>query len=404
MENNIVKVFREHFIKKIDDKLLKALFNFKINWLKKDENHIAFLGGNLFGPNPVIFEDNDRRMFFEIIGIDNAKELKVDINIAIALKEDEKREVASDEFNLAILWLCHEYSIYYKNDVKKYHEAVDLIYFIFAVKVFGSRYAKWFSQYKLDNDIAKVVYEKLSDKFLIKKYNNWQEVIQHLGTKLYSTEESGFDSRIKNLNTVDAMYIAADIHGSINSLIRNIYNSTLVVKASGEKIRSVSSIESNGEEETVREKIDNPIKYVTYMKDIVAIEANFIDFDVTDIVIHLFPKIKDKIFKQILQVISHSTFMHPDINEYFIEKPIVLSMDYLGTNKHLDYLDSIENTVVALKNYWSSSRIREKEAVIVKDKIRDFLKENTSYTTNHILSNIVLAVIMYVFLKAIKYR
>lgn len=402
MEKNIVSVFRDHLTKKIDKNLLKELFNFKINWIKKNEDHIAFLGGNLFGPNPIVFSDNERRVFFEIIGIDNDKEFKADLDILPDIVID--REVSSDEFNLAIICLCHEYSIYYKDDSKKYQEAVDLIYFIFAAKVFGSRYAKWFYKYKTDVDVAKLVFEKLSDKFLIKKLNNWQQVIQHLGMKLYSTEESGFDSRIKNLTTVDAMYIVADIHGSINSLIRNIYDITKAVSMSGEKIKSVSSIDMSGEEDSIKDKIDNPIKYVTYMKDIVGIESSFIDFDITDVVINLFPKIKDKIFKQILQVISHSTFTHPDINLYFIEKPLVLSMDYLGSNKHLDYLDNIESTVVALKNYWSSSRIKEKEAVIVKDKIRDFLKENSSYTTSHILSNIVLAVIMYVFLKAIKYR
>ena len=79
-------------------------------------------------------------------------------------------------------------------------------------------------------------------------------------------------------------------------------------------------------------------------------------------------------------------------------------MEYLGSNKHLDYLDNIEKTVLSLKNYWSSSRIKEKEAIETKDKIRDFLKNNTNYTTNHILSNIVLAIIIYVFLKSIKYR
>ena len=140
------------------------------------------------------------------------------------------------------------------------------------------------------------------------------------------------------------------------------------------------------------------------MKDIVGSEDSFIDFSITDIVIHLFPKIKDKTLKQILQVVSHSVFMSPDINKYFIEKPIILSMEYLGANKHLDYLDNIEKMLLSLKNYWSSSRIKEKEAIETKDKIRDFLKNNTTYTTNHILSNIVLAIIIYVFLKSIKYR
>lgn len=400
--DKLVSTFREHSLKKIDDKILRELFNFKSNWIKKSEHHMLFLGGNLFGPNPIVFSDNDRRIYFDIIGIDDDKELKIDIDKVDGIFPE--REVSSDEFNLSIVWLCYEYSILFKNNEQKYRDAVDLIYFIFAVKVYGSRYAKWFNKYPLDNDTAKAVFEKLTDKFLIKSLGNWQSVIKHSGEKLYSTDQSGFDSRIKNLNAENAIYVVADIHGTINSLIKNIYNITKEVKASGDRIRSTSAFDTSGDEISLKDKIDTPLKYITYMKDIVGSEDSFIDFSITDIVIHLFPKIKDKTLKQILQVVSHSVFMSPDINKYFIEKPIILSMEYLGANKHLDYLDNIEKMLLSLKNYWSSSRIKEKEAIETKDKIRDFLKNNTTYTTNHILSNIVLAIIIYVFLKSIKYR
>jgi hypothetical protein len=62
----------------------------------------------------------------------------------------------------------------------------------------------------------------LGIKFLIKSLGNWQQVIKHSGEKLYSTDQSGFDDRIRNLNAENAIYVVADIHGTINSLIKNI--------------------------------------------------------------------------------------------------------------------------------------------------------------------------------------
>ena len=237
--SDIVELFRDYSKKKINESLLKELRSFKNNWIKKNENHINFLGGNLLGPNEIVFSDADRITYFDIIGIYNSKELGNDIlnlkDILALKKEAEKegkkgeRKVSFDVFNLSIIWLCHEFSIYYKDDIKKYHEAVDLIYFIYAVKVFGSRYILFFSKYSLEVETAKAVYEKLSGKFLIKKYDNWDRVINHLGKKLYSTEESGFDSKVRNMNTIDSMYIAQDLHGSITSIFKNIFEVTLEV-------------------------------------------------------------------------------------------------------------------------------------------------------------------------------
>lgn len=409
--SDIVELFRDYSKKKINESLLKELRSFKNNWIKKNENHINFLGGNLLGPNEIVFSDADRITYFDIIGIYNSKELGNEIlnlkDILALKKEAEKegkkgeRKVSFDVFNLSIIWLCHEFSIYYKDDIKKYHEAVDLIYFIYAVKVFGSRYILFFSKYSLEVETAKAVYEKLSGKFLIKKYDNWDRVINHLGKKLYSTDESGFDSKVRNMNTIDSMYIAQDLHGSITSIFKNIFEVTLEVKEAGEKLRTTSSIDTTGEEDQIKNLLDSPVTYVEYMKNIVVSQTGFVDFTVVDIITSIYPKINDKIFKQTLTAISMHALEDKVINEYFIEMPILLSIEYLGNTSN-NYTSNIESVVVALKNYWSSSSVKQKDVNITKDKIRKFLEKNTTYSSKHIISNMVLAIIMYVFIKAVR--
>lgn len=400
--SELIQAFRKHMTKEVNEELLKELNNFKINWIKKNDGHINWLGGNLFGPDPIVFSTDDRNSFFNVVGFTDPLDFK---RTLFGIKDLNKYGVvAKDDFNQVILCLIHEYSIYFKSDTKKYHEAVDLIYSIYAFKVFGSKYSKWFWKYQLEIDVAKLVFEKLSDKFLIKKLENWGEVIQHFGMKLYSTDESGFDKRMKNLKALDAGYIANDLHGTINSVVKNIYDITKTIKSSGEKIRATTSIEGIGEEASVRDIIDSPTKYMTFLKDIVLSEHDFVDFAVVDITLAIFPKIRDSIFKQVLSTISVNALQNPDINQYFIESNITVSLDYIGTAKDIDFNTDLEEIVKSLRNYWSSSRIKEKEALIVKEKVREFLKQNTTYTTGHIISNLVLAVIMYIFLKAVKYR
>lgn len=58
--------------------------------------------------------------------------------------------------------------------------------------------------------------------------------------------------------------------------------------------------------------------------------------------------------------------------------------------------------MVALKNYWSSSSVKQKDVNTTKDNIRKFLEKNTTYTSKHIVSNMVLAIVMYVFIKAVR--
>lgn len=410
--SDIVELFRS-YSKKIDERLIKELKNFKNDWIRKKESHINFLGGNLLGPYEIIFSDADRTTYFNILGIYDFKELGQDI---LKLKDIQEikdkamkegkakgdRKVSFDVFNLSILWLCHEYSIIYKNDLKKYQEAVDLIYFIYAVKVFGSRYILFFSNYSLEIETAKAVYEKLSGKFLIKKYDNWDRVINHLGKKLYSKDESGFDSRIRNLTTIDGLYMAQDLHGSITSIYKNIFEVILEVKKSGEKLRTTSSVDTTGEEDQIRDLIDSPVTYIEYMKNIVVSQTGFVDFAVVDIVVDIYPKINEKIFKQTLTAISMSALEDKTINDYFIEMPILLSIEYLGSSTGANYVANIESAVVSLKNYWSSSSVKQKEVTLTKEKIRKFLEKNTTYSSKHIISNMVLAIIMYVFIKAVR--
>lgn len=409
--SDIVELFRS-YSKTIDERLIRELKNFKNDWIKKRESHINFLGGNLLGPYEIIFSDADRATYFDILGINDYKELGQDIlnlkdiiDIKKSAEKDGKkgdRKVSFDVFNLSIIWLCHEYSIVFKNDIKKYHEAVDLIYFIYAAKVFGSRYILFFSNYSLEVETAKAVYEKLSGKFLIKKYDNWDRVINHLGKKLYSTDDSGFDSKIKNINTIDSLYIAQDLHGSITSIYKNIFEVIMEVKKSGEKLRTTSSVDSTGEEDQVRDLLDSPVTYIEYMKNIVVSQTGFVDFAVVDIITDIYPKINEKVFKQTLTVISMYALEDKTINDYFIEMPILLSIEYLGSSSGSNYATNIESTVVALKNYWSSSSVKQKEVTVTKEKIRKFLEKNTTYTSKHIISNMVLAIIMYVFIKAVR--
>lgn len=409
--SDIVELFRS-YSKTIDERLLRELKNFKNSWIKKRESHINFLGGNLLGPYEIVFSDADRITYFDILGIYDSKELGQDIlslkdivDIKKSAERDGKksdRKVSFDVFNLSIIWLCHEYSIIFKNNIKKYQEAVDLIYFIYAAKVFGSRYILFFSKYSLDVETAKAVYEKLSGKFLIKKYDNWDRVVNHLGKKLYSTDNSGFDSKVRNMNTIDSLYIAQDLHGSITSIFKNIFEVIVEVKKSGEKLRTTSSVDTTGDEDQIRDLIDSPVTYVEYMKNIVVSQTGFVDFAVVDIITDIYPKINEKIFKQTLTSISMYALEDKTINDYFIEMPILLSIEYLGSSTGSNYATNIESTVVALKNYWSSSSVKQKEVTVTKDKIRKFLEKNTTYSSKHIISNMVLAIIMYVFIKAVR--
>ena len=82
--------------------------------------------------------------------------------------------------------------------------------------------------------------------------------------------------------------------------------------------------------------------------------------------------------------------------------PILLSIEYLGSSSGNNYTSNIESVVVALKNYWSSSSVKQKDVTKTKDNIRKFLEKNTTYTSKHIVSNMVLAIIMYVFIIAVR--
>jgi hypothetical protein len=286
-------------------------------------------------------------------------------------------------------------------DIGKYRdEAIREAYYIFAYKAISSLIT-WYFNYDLDVPTAKAVYERLSNRFLIKKLGSWQAVFTERANDVLP---GGLHwNRVIRYSTDDATRMVADLQGRIRDLVKNIYEIIVEVKEANEKINSSSMIGNVGEDdqEGIVDQIDRPDIYYKYITGIIASPVDFINDDYVYLVCKLTNlKQTDKLVDT-LRYIS-ANIHNNKVNTKFVETSINATFKYLRTKgiTH-DYKKRIYEILLHMKGYWSSSSVRDKDILEAKKYVKNIIKTATGIKTEWVLSTICISILIYVFLRAI---
>ncbi|MCI4435728.1 MAG: hypothetical protein JHC33_02810, partial [Ignisphaera sp.] len=256
-----------------DVKLLMEFKKYRLNWAQKNSSHIEFLGSNLTGVHNIRYSSVDEDMLFiDILNVDQNK-LRNDLYLVPGINKAHK--VASNVTYITLVYLMHMFSqSKLKNDDKS--DAIKELYYIFAYKAISSLYTNYFP-YPVSESVAKMVYERLSNRYLIKKLGTWQDVLEYRTRDLL---HGGIHyNRILNLNTDNATRIIADMQSRLRENIKEIYNVLVEVNASNERIYSSSMIQTDEEGESTRDITVRPDNYILYINSIIRNENDFINDD-----------------------------------------------------------------------------------------------------------------------------
>jgi len=101
-------------------------------------------------------------------------------------------------------------------------DAILEIYYLFAYKAMSSLITHYFNKYNLDIAIAKAVFERLSEKFILKKKGNWQGVFTHQAGVILP--DGIYYPKLVRFNTIDATDIASGLQTRIRDLFKNVYS------------------------------------------------------------------------------------------------------------------------------------------------------------------------------------
>jgi len=379
---------------KFNNKLFKELRNFRITWMQKSPDYIDFLGGKNLGVHPIRFSSvDDELLFVDILNLDMD-----DIRSRVYNTKgiDKNWKISSNPYYNVLMYMC--YRFYNSKDINKSHieDAVTELFIIYYYKVIGSLLSRYF-QFNVSEDIAKATVERLSNKSLIKRLDNWQEVIEY-SAKVILPKGIHYD-RIRKFNGTDPMTILNDTQGRIRDIFKKIYVVMLEVVEDNEKITKSSLIKEDEDGSTIVDVTNRPDKYISYCNSIISNRSEFLNDEIIKLVSKLTNNKNIDMVKDSLGYIS-DTIKQDELG--VIEYIIVNSIEHLNNNGiSNDYINNIVVVIKRLKGFWSKNPGSDKLLKKNKEYIINKVKNSTNKITSWKITSTTTTILVYIFIRSI---
>jgi len=399
MKRTILDVFEDHLGHiKFDKEFYVAVSRFRTGWATKNNDNIEFLGSNLLGSNPIRFTALDEEtLFLDILEVDK-NELKKDLHSIKGI--DPSRAVTSNVFYLTMTYLMHGFTVS-KHIGKDRDNAVREVYYIFAYRAMSSLISHYF-KYDVERSIAVAVNEQLSNKFLIKKLGTWQKVFEYRSDAVI--QPKGLHAkRVYTYTTDDAVRIVMDLQGRIRETVKNIYLVLIDVNENNNKVKvtSLDKTDIDGES-VISDIVDRPDMYIIYIKDIVYKYNDFIKDDLMHVIANILNMPNTKDLYETLTYISENSMRDIKGTGFLIEASIDIPIEYLSKQQILsNYQSDINQILIMLKNYYTGSRVDNKDMDKVKKMLKKIYMHATGKKNKTAVSNIRVGVMLYIILRAL---
>ncbi len=395
----ISEVFIKHVgIIKVDKKLYLKLRNFKNNWIYRQESHINFMSSNLIGVDKIRFTKSDEEELYALFNVDYIS-LRDDLYTLPDIYKD--RHVSSNPRYLLLLYIAHLVfvsSISTKNKNKLLLE----IYIILAIEIFSSLMVNYY-KFELDHDIAVVVFEKLSNRFILKRVGSWQKLFEEKAEDIYYPK-SVHSKRLKTFKTIDATYMIIDIQGKLRSIMKEMTKVVYEVIEVNESrhTRSLLVKDTEGNEKLLDVMNANET-YHTSIKAIIFKKNEFINEEYIAIMKELYRNLHEKELRSTLEYLTDNYIDNKKEIDELIETSINANIKYLYLSKlYPPYDKSIISIVKFLRGYWINSKVKDLDNKKFKKIAHTFVKKATGKNTNRIIVTVVIALSIYIMLMAIR--
>ena len=405
MYKDLLEVFDKHASHiKFDYELLNNIANNNRRWEQKDNDYIAFLGGDVLGVHPIRYSSIDEEYFFVNVLKINEPELRADIYNTKGI--DKTRNISSNSTYLTCLWLMYGFrnSKYIKD--KDRDECIKECYLQFAYKAFSSLVAHYFSNYNADESQARLVIERMNNKFLIKKLGTWKEVFDYNATIVMSkspmtgTVGRHYPALVK-FKTDDITKAAADMQTRLRDLVKSYYNVLVQVREDQSRLQSSTLLTKDEEgEDALRDVTNNPVQLTNYVKSVSDVETNFIKQPLVHLIASSIAKLEEQHLYEALQHLIASTDDKTKLN--IIEDTMEAIIAYLSTKGITsNYKEHVVDILTYLQTYLFTNSIKQQGIMRAKNDILKIIRKHMKLPSKVPVGFIVCGVGIYIFLRAL---
>lgn len=346
------------------------------------------------------FTDRDVGILFNEIFKVNAEEIKRGVKKVPAINENFK--ISSDILNLTLMYVAHRFltSEYLSTD-RKTRAAIDtaLIFNYRSITaIINDRF-----RFPADERIAHRTYERLSNKFLLKKLGTWQEVMNYRAEAIVGPTSIHRNTLLNFNDDFAVVYLINDSQGRIGDAIKNIYAEFIQAHKAGDSItlNSGSVIDPEGAE-SFKDKVTGSEVLIEYVFSIISDRHSFVKRELVTIINNVVPTTSKQLLEQCLYWISDEYFSKDrELIETFTRESITHCISYIEENEYLlSKKKDIGLLLTKLKGAITSSRSTEDKLYELRETGNDIVRQATGRVNDQIINSARTAVILYLFLRA----
>lgn len=378
--------------------------------------HAEALNSALVGVTPCHFLQTDADSIFEVFGI-NRVEFDAVIKKYPGIPKEFK--VASDAFNIFIIWMVH---LVFKAPLTETMKTLA------RVTLFKMMHYKFYTSVVTHNfphganaDVMQYVVDNLNAKFDIKNpaTPTWKAVIEKKSEELTSK----FSIHYRTLETFTpdnrVTYVITDTQTRIRStLINTVIQPYYKAKELNNKIGSYTNMQEIDGERFLRDITSIYDSMIVGICNQVVNINKFIDNEYVRVVVAVSTNISDSMLRQLLIAFSNTATMQlakqqaDDITHDGKSKIIVGYRELVTNIIQKSYRDCINNKVNVssplyvfehVKNIYRSSRIIDEDILLVKRSVDYFVTNSKISSRESTQASLKIAFIIYILMLSFSY-
>lgn len=383
----------------VDNHLVSRIAKYKSNFINKNEDHIAFFGGNLLGVEIVRHTRTDRDVFFEdVVGIDENEAR--DLLLQTPLIESDFARL-SDPYNSAALYLI--YRLHNSRLPEKVKSQAKLnVFYMLQVKLFTSLLSHWYDK-PASVEEAKATYASLSMKFDIKQAGSWDVWFTQRAERFLAP--SGIHSRVIDHFAPDnaVTYAVTEPQDRLREVVKKIFQVHLEVRRNGGRIRTTTSTLVIDGELMVKSNTDSNKRYVTYVQNVMNDPNTFIREEVVTIVLEMVGTVSENLFREMLKWVSAAHRGRTKVpTDELCEELVLHAVEYIATNRvSLRRVDELALLIGRLKDLYMASRMKDVGLIKARKYAEEIVVKSRVSKSDAQISSLRTALELYIVVRAL---
>ena len=331
---------------KVDKHLAKSVRRWCTGIFNKNEDSVAFLGGNLLGVHNPKFIPAFSADLYNILGIDDL-ELRDDLRSLDCI--EVKFKITSDTFNHTLVWLMHLFATS-KMSKKDSTDTANLLGMMLFYK-YTTSLVYGYLRYGVSESVAVATYAALTYNSHIRKYGSYGKLFEVYGEAIFTGIHQ--KTMVTYSDSDKVLYVISNTQTKIRLLVRKVVETFYEIHESDGGV-TVAANTFQGEDGLVLKDVttDNS-KYTTYISTIIADKHDFIKPELVSLVCGMLSRLPTDPLQEVLEYMSKHSSKDKNVDS-LLKSIVTQSLTFLN-NEQIPASD-LGLVLSRLRNVYQTSR------------------------------------------------